>query len=429
MKLNRIAIAVILAAPLAMSANAAVTVTPLVGMYAADEPQGATIDDGVYAGLAAGIQFSPFWALEAEFGKSGDTKLAGGHVLFAPYSLRMGAIAPYILTGFSQSKISTAAGGRSTDTTVDLGGGFTYPLTENLSARGELRLVHNSDWSLSNYLAVAGLQYAFGSTDVQVEQEEPQPVQPSYTPADTDGDGVVDANDRCPNTPAGWEVGVDGCPLDGDKDKVPNSIDECPNTPMGQAVGANGCPMDDDKDGVSNINDKCPATPANEVVDDKGCTKTVTIAKTEKIESKINIVFDSGKAVIKPQFEQEVAKIADLAKANPNAFITIEGHTDSSGRPATNKLLSQQRADAVRTMLVNRFGVDAARLSSVGYGSAKPVADNKTVEGKAQNRRVIAVLTAEKQVMEVKKVTKPAKKAVKGKKKGKKAVKRAVKKN
>ena len=155
---------------------------------------------------------------------------------------------------------------------------------------------------------------------------------------------------------------------------MPNSIDECPNTPMGQPVGANGCPMDDDKDGVINVNDKCPATPANEVVDDKGCTKTVTIAKTEKVEEKINIVFDSGKAVIKPEFEKEVAKIADLAKANPNAFITIEGHTDSSGNPARNKLLSQQRAEAVRSMLVQRFSVDAARVSAVGYGSAKPVA-------------------------------------------------------
>lgn len=426
MKLNRIALAVILAAPLALPANAAVTVTPLLGMYAAEEPSGVTIDDGVYAGLATGIQFNPSFALEAEYGKSGDTKLFGGHAVISPYSFRTGSLVPYILGGFSQSKVSTNTA-KSTDTTVDLGGGVKYPMTDNLSLRGELRAVYNSDHSLSNYLAVAGLHYQFGALDLgPAEQPQPEPRQPAYTPVDTDGDAVVDANDRCPNTPAGWEVGADGCPLDADKDKVPNSIDECPNTPLGQPVGANGCPMDDDKDGVINVNDKCPATPANEVVDDKGCTKTVTIAKTEKIEEKINIVFDSGKAVIKPEFEKEVAKIADLAKANPNAFITIEGHTDSSGNPGKNKLLSQQRADAVKSMLVQRFGVDAARLSSVGYGSAKPVADNKTAEGKAQNRRVIAVLSAEKQVTEVKKVTKPAKKAVKGKgkKKGKKAAKK-----
>lgn len=424
MKLNRIAIAVFLAAPLAMSAQAAVTVTPLLGMYTADEPTGVTIDDGVYAGLAAGIQFNPAFALEAEYGKSGDTKLFGGHALVSPFSFRMGGFAPYILGGFSQSKVSTNLGS-SEDTTVDLGGGLKYPLTDNLTVRGELRVVHNSDHSLTNYLALAGLQYSFGSPEQGSYEPEPAPVQQPLTPADTDGDGVVDANDRCPNTPAGWEVGMDGCPLDADKDKVPNSIDECPNTPMGQPVGANGCPMDDDKDGVINVNDKCPATPASEVVDDKGCTKTVTIAKTEKIEEKINIVFDTNRAVIKPEFEKEVAKIADLAKANPNAFVTIEGHTDSSGNPGKNKLLSQQRADAVRSMLVQRFGVDAARLSSVGFGSAKPVADNKTVEGKALNRRVVAVLSAEKQVLEVKKVTKPVKKAVK---KGKKGKKKAVKK-
>ena len=428
MKLNRIALAVFLAAPLALSAQAAVTVTPLLGMYTADEPTGATIDDGVYAGLAAGIQFTPAFALEAEYGNSGDTKLFGGHALVSPYSFRMGAVAPYILGGFSQSKISANAGS-SEDTTVDLGGGLKYTLTDNLTVRGELRLVSNSDHSLTNYLALAGLEYNFGSPDQGGGYEpEPAPVQRPITPADTDGDGVVDANDRCPNTPAGWEVGMDGCPLDADKDRVPNSIDECPNTPMGQPVGANGCPMDDDKDGVINVNDKCPATPASEVVDDKGCTKTVTIAKTEKIESKINVVFDTNRAVIKPEFEKEVAKIADLAKANANAFITIEGHTDSSGSPAKNKLLSQQRAEAVRMKLINDFQIDAARVSAVGFGSAKPVADNKTAEGKAQNRRVIAVLTAQKQTMEVKKVTKPVKKAVKKGKKGKKGVKKAVKK-
>ena len=426
MKLNRTALAVILAAPMAFSAHAAVTVTPLLGMYTADEPAGVTIDDGVYAGLAAGVMFNPSWSVEAEYGKSGDTKLMGGHVLFSPESFQTDTLSPYVLGGFSRSKISNSLGS-SQDTTMDLGGGVLYSLTDNLSLRGELRAVHNSDHSLTNYLAVVGLQLAFGETDQEqaVYAPEPAPKKEAYTPSDTDGDGVVDANDRCPNTPAGWEVGVDGCPLDADKDRVPNSIDECPNTPMGQPVGANGCPMDDDKDGVINVNDKCPATPANEVVDDKGCTKTVTIAKTEKVEEKINIVFDSGKAVIKPEFEKEVAKIADLAKANANAFITIEGHTDASGNAAKNKLLSQQRADAVRMKLINDFKIDAARLSSVGYGSAKPVADNKTAEGKALNRRVIAVLTAEKQTTEVKKVTKPAvKKAVKGKKKGKKAAKK-----
>jgi OOP family OmpA-OmpF porin len=423
MKLNRIALAVVLAAPLALSAHAAVTVTPLLGMYSADSS--ANIDDGVYAGLAAGLQFTPAFGLEAEYGQSGDTKLFGGHAVVSPFSWRSGAFSPFVLTGFSQSKIDVG-GASSKDTTVDLGGGVFYTLTDNLNLRGELRAVYNSDHSLTNYLAVAGLQYTFGARDDEEVYEEEAPVKRPITvaPSDTDGDGVVDANDRCPNTPAGWEVGVDGCPLDADKDKVPNSIDECPNTPMGQPVGANGCPMDDDKDGVINVNDKCPATPANEVVDDKGCTKTVTIATTEKVEEKINIVFDSGKAVIKPEFEKEVAKIADLAKANPNAFITIEGHTDSSGNPARNKLLSQQRAEAVRSMLVQRFSVDAARVSAVGYGSAKPVADNTTADGKAKNRRVIAVLTAEKQVMEVKKMTKPAKKAVKGKKKGKKAAKK-----
>ncbi len=415
MKLNRIAMAALLAAPLAIPAHALVTVTPLLGFYKADEPQGVTIDDGLFAGLSAGLQFFPSWSFEAEYGKSGDTKLLSGNVLVYPSSWSFGRVSPYILAGVSQSKLDYKAGGfkgDSTDTDLGLGYGLLYSLSNNLAVRGELRVLHNNDHSLTNYLALAGLQYNFGLPQVEapVVQSEPAKPQVVVPPVDTDGDGVVDANDRCPNTPAGWEVGTDGCPLDSDKDKVPNSIDACPNTPLGQPVGANGCPMDDDKDGVPNNVDKCPNTKQNVVVDEKGCDKVVT----QKVEQQINIVFDSGKAVIKPEFKAEVAKIADLAKQYPAAFISIEGHTDASGKPASNTVLSQQRADAVRMMLIKDFGVAADRLTAKGFGSSQPVADNNTAEGKAKNRRVIAVLTGERQVV----VTKPAeaKKAVKAKK-------------
>jgi OOP family OmpA-OmpF porin len=235
---------------------------------------------------------------------------------------------------------------------------------------------------------------------------------------------VVDANDRCPNTPSGWEVGMDGCPLDADKDRVPNSIDECPNTPSGMQVGANGCPLDEDKDGVTDAKDKCPGTALNVIVDANGCAKTVTKEIKEAITEQIKIVFDTNKAIIKPEFKGEVAKIADLAKAKNNAFITIEGHTDSSGNPAKNKVLSEERAKAVMNMLISDYGIAATRVSAVGFGSSQPIADNKTVEGRAKNRRVLAVLTAEKISTVTKVLTKPAKKPVKAKKGTKKPVKK-----
>lgn len=429
MKLNRIALAVLLADPMAMSAHAGLfSVTPLVGYHSPDKG-----DAGAYVGLAAGVQLVSSLAVEAEYGKASDAKLLNANFLVTPQSWRTTTLTPYVLAGFGQQDLDYMMGTTkisTTDTVMNLGGGAFYKLTDDLSLRGELRAIHNSDQSLQDYLVLTGIQYSFGQL-----ASAPQVVQvPAYlpldtaAPADTDGDGVVDANDRCPNTPSGWEVGMDGCPLDTDKDRVPNSIDECPNTPSGMQVGANGCPLDEDKDGVTDAKDKCPGTELNVIVDANGCAKTVTKEIKEAIRQEINIVFDTNKAIIKPEFKGEVAKISDLAKANNNAFITIEGHTDSSGNPAKNKVLSEERAKAVMNMLIAEYGIPAARLTAIGYGASKPIADNKTVEGKAQNRRVIAVLTAEKISTVTKVLTKPAKKPVKGKKGAKKPVKKPVKK-
>src|ERR1700690_2755146 len=81
-------------------------------------------------------------------------------------------------------------------------------------------------------------------------------------PVDSDGDGVVDSLDKCPNTPAGVKVDAQGCPLDSDGDGVPDYLDKCPNTPAGVKVDAQGCPLDSDGDGVPDYLDKCPNTPA-----------------------------------------------------------------------------------------------------------------------------------------------------------------------
>jgi OOP family OmpA-OmpF porin len=90
---------------------------------------------------------------------------------------------------------------------------------------------------------------------------------------DSDGDGVLDNRDRCPNTPRGAQVNEFGCPLDSDGDGVPNGIDRCPNTPLGATVDAAGCPRDSDGDNIPDGIDKCPDTPAGVLVDATGCPK------------------------------------------------------------------------------------------------------------------------------------------------------------
>ncbi|RPI77679.1 MAG: OmpA family protein [Desulfobacteraceae bacterium] len=116
---------------------------------------------------------------------------------------------------------------------------------------------------------------------------------------------------------------------------------------------------------------------ANEMLD--------TLNKQGFIALYIN--FDTNKATIKPESQSIVDQIAKMLKDNPKLNVSIEGHTDSVGTPANNKTLSKQRADAVVAALVKQ-GIDAKRLSAIGWGQDKPIADNRSEEGKAKNRRV-----------------------------------------
>lgn len=99
------------------------------------------------------------------------------------------------------------------------------------------------------------------------------------------------------------------------------------------------------------------------------------------------INFDINKATIKPESQAIVDQIAVMLKESPGLRVSIEGHTDNTGTPAGNKTLSKQRADAVVAALAAQ-GIEAGRLSAVGWGQDHPVADNRTEEGKAKNRRV-----------------------------------------
>jgi OOP family OmpA-OmpF porin len=99
------------------------------------------------------------------------------------------------------------------------------------------------------------------------------------------------------------------------------------------------------------------------------------------------INFDTGKADIKPESEPTIAQIVALLRENPDLKVSIEGHTDNVGTAASNKTLSEARAKSVMDAVV-KGGVEASRLSAVGWGQEKPVADNRSEEGRAKNRRV-----------------------------------------
>jgi outer membrane protein OmpA-like peptidoglycan-associated protein len=199
---------------------------------------------------------------------------------------------------------------------------------------------------------------------------------------DADKDGVADIDDKCPDTKAGYKADATGCPMDNDKDGVINEEDECPD--MAGPVALHGCP-DKDGDGVSDKDDHCPNVAGN--IANKGCPEIAKedVKKITQIASRI--YFETNSDKIKTVSMIRLDELIDLLKKYDAANLSIEGHTDDKGDDAYNLTLSQKRADAVKKYLIAK-GIAESRLTSIGYGETKPIADNKTSMGRTKNRRV-----------------------------------------
>ena len=107
-----------------------------------------------------------------------------------------------------------------------------------------------------------------------------------------------------------------------------------------------------------------------------------------------DVLFDTGKYTLKPNTQISLAKVAGILQAYPGLKLQVEGYTDSVGSDEYNQKLSENRADAVRNFLLTQ-GVQQDNITSTGYGKAKPVADNSTSAGRAQNRRVQLVVSGD----------------------------------
>ncbi|HEK1686364.1 TPA: OmpA family protein [Pseudomonas putida] len=147
---------------------------------------------------------------------------------------------------------------------------------------------------------------------------------------------------------------------------------------------------DSDNDGVCDNVDKCPDTPANVTVDADGCP-----AAAENVRVELDVKFDFDKSVVKPNSYGDIKNLADFMKQYPQTTTVVEGHTDSVGPDAYNQKLSERRANAVKQVLTQQYGIESNRVDSVGYGETRPVADNATEAGRAVNRRVEAQVEAQ----------------------------------
>ena len=347
-------------------------------------------------------EFSLFYAPSVDYTTNGSTDIIRGAFNGVYTFNKNGDFTPFAKAGLGLENFTTNKAGNNDRLFLDAGAGVKMNFTQNLALKLEAIYMIKPDASHagnadSNLMTLVGLTYAFGaSTQKALAEEKTVPVETKevvsqesivvVAPVDSDGDGIIDADDKCANTPQNTRVDVTGCPvvLDSDKDGVIDTKDKYPNTPANTNVDANGCTINPDKDndGVLNAQDICPNTPANTVVDTNGCPATMAL----------DIKFENNSYKIKPESYANLDKYAQFLKKYPNYSAQIVGYTDSVGSASYNKKLSKKRANEVVNMLIER-GVSSQQLSAIGMGEANPIADNKTADGRAQNRRIEAKLT------------------------------------
>jgi OOP family OmpA-OmpF porin len=220
---------------------------------------------------------------------------------------------------------------------------------------------------------------------------------------DTDGDGIPDDIDACPEVPEDHKDPdpMDGCPApsDRDGDGIPDQYDKCPDVPEDKdgIDDQDGCPEDDaDQDGIPDAKDACPKEPGQPDPDPKknGCPKFIKLeGSTVRVLQQVH--FATGSATILPDSFPMLQEIVQLLKATPGIKkMRIEGHTDNRGAADMNLDLSKRRAASVKNWLI-QHGIEATRLESEGYGLTKPIESNDTDAGRQANRRVEFHITEE----------------------------------
>jgi OmpA-OmpF porin, OOP family len=372
------------------------------------------LSDGTGLGAEFGFRFKPEWAVRLEYSHlsinsntAAGTKDQSGNRFGADALYFMFDDALYVFGGYKHFNLTGNAD------LLNIGVGKHWNLTEKFKVVTELAAYNDIDNGNKDIGVKLGLAYSLG---------ESAPAQPK----DSDNDGVNDTLDMCPNTPMGTQVDAKGCDIDADKDGVLNTLDLCPNTPIGTKVDSNGCNEDVDGDGVLNTLDACPNTPAGTPVGAKGCSLALdadedgvidsvdkcantpitdkvdevgcSIFMEQEVSQNLRINFGNNSSIISNPNNPDFQTFADFMNRYPNTDTVIEGHSSSLGNDDYNMTLSQKRADAVRKLLITKYGIDADRIKAVGHGETQLLDTANTPQAHALNRRITAKVTASKRV-------------------------------
>ncbi|MFA3792724.1 OmpA family protein [Aliiglaciecola sp. SL4] len=350
-------------------------------IYKPDEEKSfdfTSFDAGLGLGAEVGVRESEHWGGRFEIAK---VSLENDADLVDDSATRFGIDAMYFL----EDDLMYIFGGLKHIDMVDsgsmanLGLGKHWDLSEKVKLVTEIAAYHDFGEAYNDVSAKLGLAYTFGSTAPKA-------------PGDADQDGVNDNLDQCPDTAIGARVDSTGCSIDTDADGVLNDIDQCPNTPAGTPVGAKGCSLalDSDQDGVLDNVDQCANTPLTDKVDSTGCS----IFEEVEVRETLEVLFANNSSVIQNPDSAKFQEFADFMKRFPNTQTAIEGHASAPGKADYNMMISLKRAKAVRTLLIEKYGIAADRLSAEGFGETQLLDTSNTAAAHKVNRRIEAVVTA-----------------------------------
>lgn len=340
-----------LTAPPASAANTpGFNISILGGGYLFDKDQ--DIDPGLVMGAALGYNFTDRFGVELMFDAgtfdhntynydtcSCDTtgvKALVPHLDLLWHFRPDTDIVPYIAAGLGSVILDYDDTGTHDSGMANIGGGVKFFISPTVALRGDIRHIRTLNDSDSNLVVNFGLMVAFGGpdkystrTDASTTETTPLPVVPAATPVD----------EKPAEKPAAREP------------------------------------------------EPAPVTTPAEI------PAPVLIAKPAPIlfDSGITLLFDFDKAIIKDQYRQELDRLAERLKAEPDLRLTIEGHTCNMGPERYNQKLSEKRAQSVKDYFVTVAGIDPSRLVTIGYGELKPAADNATAAGRIENRRAIVI--------------------------------------
>lgn len=332
-----------------------------------------------HVGLSAFYSISPFLNLgvSGNYGRfgyhvnavsAGDQRGLSAKMLQANVQLRLkinngvwldeeSRVQPFIFigTGFSDYQEDKIFRGQplvveGTDWTGNAGAGVSYMITDLIGVNYTLNYAmtnHDKRDGISSGKNDQFMQHSLGVI-FNIGTKKVDLV-------DTDGDGVDDSRDNCSNTPGYVSVDNKGCPLDADKDGLADYLDACP-----------------DEFGIGS-NKGCPEIQAE--------THDILDHAVEGIQ------FETGKDILLESSYATLDEIVSILNEHPEYKLKINGHTDNVGDPASNMVLSQGRADAVKRYLEAQK-IDGSRLTATGFGESQAIESNDTEEGRAKNRRV-----------------------------------------